>query len=103
MYFIGHRVGESFVFEKYYSSFPHQVFCLNKPIDLPREIAAIYDLEWIRTQCGDSDSHDILVLPLSGSTFSMILHYIINIKQIHDFDINNLRKQNKYKNSLTIL
>jgi hypothetical protein len=104
MYFIGHRVGESFIFGKYSSSFPRQVFCLNKPNDLPREIAAIYDLEWVRTQCGDdADSHDIIVLPLSGSTFSMILHYILNIKQIHDFDINNLHKQNKYKNSLTIL
>jgi hypothetical protein len=93
MYFIGYRVRESFVFGKYSSSFPRQVFCLNKPEDLPREIAAIYDLEWVRTRCKDVDSQDIIVLPLSGSTFSMILQSIVNIKQIHDFDINNLYKK----------
>jgi hypothetical protein len=103
MYFIGHRVGESFIFGKYSSSFPRQVFCWNKPNDLPREIAAIYDLEWVRTQCGDDDdSHDIIVLPLSGSTFSMILHYIINIKQIYDFDINNLHKHTNKINIKTL-
>jgi hypothetical protein len=92
LYFLGHQIHGHVLVQKYKNSF----YFDGKPENLPREIAAIYDVEWARQ---NGRMYDCILFPLSGSTFSMMLKLLIPSKSFFHFDMNKIDREPIFENA----
>ena len=92
LYFLGHQIHGHGLVQKYKNSF----YFDGKPENLPREIAAIYDVEWARQ---NGRMYDCILFPLSGSTFSMMLKLLIPSKSFFHFDMNKIDREPIFENA----
>jgi hypothetical protein len=95
LYFLGHKVHQHLLIQKYQQPpFLTTHYFESKPENLPREIAAIYDVQWARHCC---PVYDGILFPLSGSTFSMMLKLLIPSKSFLYFDINKIDNESIFE------
>ena len=97
LYFLGHQVHQHLLVQKYHQPpFFTTYYFDGKPENLPREIAAIYDVEWARQ---NRRMYDGILFPLSGSTFSMMLKLLIPSKSFFHFDMNKIDTEPIFENA----
>jgi len=91
LYFLGYQCKQSPIVKHFSTIENVQTFALEKEQNMPREIAAIYDMEWARTVC-PFESWDYAILPLAGSTFSNFIKSLITTQHIIHFNMDAIHE-----------